>query len=146
VLPCLALYFVLRILGKIGALPPLVTPSEVSLSQLPWSFFFFCATLNRQQKNINHRSNDFVARSLWSNKAKLFSFTLETARKALMLALMSDELFVTDLQSSLANAQENISAKIGLVLSFSLILVWGARVPVVSVESSPCFLHFLTRF
>lgn len=27
--------------------------------------------------------------------------------------------------------QENISAKIGLILSFSLILIWGARLPVV---------------
>ncbi|KAG6846681.1 hypothetical protein H0H93_012452, partial [Arthromyces matolae] len=29
--------------------------------------------------------------------------------------------------------QDNISAKIGLILSFSLILVWGARVPVVRI-------------
>ena len=28
--------------------------------------------------------------------------------------------------------QENISNKIGLILSFSLILIWGARMPVVS--------------
>ncbi|KIY63421.1 DAHP synthetase [Cylindrobasidium torrendii FP15055 ss-10] len=32
-----------------------------------------------------------------------------------------------------ACTQENISAKIGLILSFSLILIWGARVPVVRV-------------
>lgn len=30
--------------------------------------------------------------------------------------------------------QENISAKIGLILSFSLIVVWGARKPVVSLS------------
>ena len=28
--------------------------------------------------------------------------------------------------------QENISNKIGLILSFSLIVIWGARMPVVS--------------
>lgn len=33
--------------------------------------------------------------------------------------------------------QENISAKIGLILSFSLILIWGARLPV--VRSPSCF-------
>ena len=32
------------------------------------------------------------------------------------------------------NLQENISAKLGLILSFSLILIWGARVPVVRVK------------
>ena len=29
--------------------------------------------------------------------------------------------------------KENISAKIGLILSFSLILIWGARLPVVRI-------------
>ncbi|GLB39483.1 putative class-II DAHP synthase family protein [Lyophyllum shimeji] len=32
-----------------------------------------------------------------------------------------------------ACTQENISAKIGLILSFSLILIWGARLPVVRI-------------
>ena len=31
-----------------------------------------------------------------------------------------------------SGAQENISNKIGLILSFSLIVIWGARMPVVS--------------
>jgi len=29
--------------------------------------------------------------------------------------------------------QENIRAKIGLILTFSLILIWGARLPVVRI-------------
>ena len=29
--------------------------------------------------------------------------------------------------------QENIANKIGLILSFSLILIWGARIPVVRI-------------
>jgi len=29
--------------------------------------------------------------------------------------------------------QENIANKIGLILSFSLILIWGARLPVVRI-------------
>jgi 3-deoxy-7-phosphoheptulonate synthase len=29
--------------------------------------------------------------------------------------------------------QENITAKIGLILSFSLILIWGARLPIVRI-------------
>lgn len=32
---------------------------------------------------------------------------------------------------SLQSYQDNISAKIGLILSFSLVLIWGARLPVV---------------
>lgn len=34
-------------------------------------------------------------------------------------------------------AQENISNKIGLILSVSLILIWGARLPVVCILESP---------
>jgi hypothetical protein len=30
--------------------------------------------------------------------------------------------------------QENIAAKVGLILSFSLILIWGARLPVVRLN------------
>src|SRR5438105_125326 len=30
-------------------------------------------------------------------------------------------------------SQENISSKIGLILSFSLVLIWGARLPVVHI-------------
>lgn len=30
-------------------------------------------------------------------------------------------------------SQENITAKIGLILSFSLILIWGGRLPVVRI-------------
>lgn len=29
--------------------------------------------------------------------------------------------------------QQNITAKIGLILSFSLVLIWGARLPVVRI-------------
>ena len=30
-------------------------------------------------------------------------------------------------------SQENISSKIGLILSFSLVLIWGARLPVIRI-------------
>ena len=40
--------------------------------------------------------------------------------------------------------KENISSKIGLILSFSLILIWGARLPV--VRFSLRLYPFLFRF
>ena len=36
-------------------------------------------------------------------------------------------------------SQENISNKIGLILSFSLILIWGARLPIVRLRRSEVY-------
>ncbi len=59
-----------------------------------------------------------------------------TVRRALTLARRYTLMF-TVLRMLYSNAlQENISAKIGLILSFSLIVVWGARKPVVSYTYS----------
>ncbi len=35
--------------------------------------------------------------------------------------------------ANVLNPKENIQAKIGLILSFSLILIWGARLPIVRI-------------
>ncbi|KAH9969937.1 DAHP synthetase [Russula compacta] len=78
-----------RVLGKIKALPPLVTPSEIERLRHQLSFV---------QKNE--------------------AFLLHAGDCA---------------ESFEACTQENISAKVGLILSFSLILIWGARLPVVRV-------------
>jgi 3-deoxy-7-phosphoheptulonate synthase len=41
--------------------------------------------------------------------------------------------FFWSLVPTYRHIQENIANKIGLILSFSLILIWGARVPVVRI-------------
>lgn len=50
---------------------------------------------------------------------------------------MHAPMYTSSLLSSLlptnCHIEENISNKIGLILSFSLILIWGARVPVVRI-------------
>ena len=48
----------------------------------------------------------------------------------LVLMCVSNALFLKIVSLNVP-LQENISAKIGLILSFSLILVWGQRMPVV---------------
>ncbi|KAH9976452.1 DAHP synthetase [Lactifluus volemus] len=78
-----------RVLSKIKALPPLVTPSEV--------------------ERLRHQL------SLVQNNE---AFLLHAGDCA---------------ESFEACTQENISAKVGLILSFSLILIWGARLPVVRI-------------
>ncbi|KAG6825029.1 hypothetical protein H0H93_001251, partial [Arthromyces matolae] len=50
-----------------------------------------------------------------------------------MLARMYNVFISWTSSHGLYAMQDNISAKIGLILSFSLILVWGARVPVVRI-------------
>lgn len=49
-----------------------------------------------------------------------------------MHAPMYASLFSSSVPSN-CHIQENITNKIGLILSFSLILIWGARVPVVRI-------------
>ncbi|KAI9431448.1 DAHP synthetase [Lactarius psammicola] len=67
-----------KVLNKVKALPPLVTPSEIERL--------------RHQLSLVQKNEAFAACT-----------------------------------------QENISAKVGLILSFSLILTWGARLPVVRI-------------
>ncbi|KAG1858821.1 DAHP synthetase [Suillus subluteus] len=78
-----------RVLTKINALPPLVTPAEIERlrSQL--------AAVQRNEAFLLHAGDC----------AESFD----------------------------ACTQQNISAKIGLILSFSLILIWGGRLPVVRI-------------
>ena len=45
---------------------------------------------------------------------------------------MSGEIALC-LSPETGHPQENVTAKIGLILSFSLILIWGARKPVVRI-------------
>ncbi|KAF8472403.1 DAHP synthetase [Russula ochroleuca] len=78
-----------KVLGKIRALPPLVTPSEIERL--------------RYQLTLVQRNEAFLLHA--GDCAESFE----------------------------ACTQENISAKVGLILSFSLILIWGARLPVVRV-------------
>ncbi|KAH9957686.1 DAHP synthetase [Russula dissimulans] len=78
-----------KVLGKIRALPPLVTPSEIERL--------------RHQLTLVQKNEAFLLHA--GDCAESFE----------------------------ACTQENISAKVGLILSFSLILIWGARLPVVRV-------------
>jgi hypothetical protein len=70
---------------------------------------------------------------------KPFFCTPVIVRRALKLVLrfvplvLIPHIVSPDLASHVIAAQENISAKVGLILSFSLILIWGARLPVVSL-------------
>jgi len=58
---------------------------------------------------------------------------LETVQRASMHAPMYTSSFFRHMSSTYRHIQENIANKIGLILSFSLILIWGARVPVVRI-------------
>jgi membrane protein CcdC involved in cytochrome C biogenesis len=67
---------------------------------------------------------------------------LAIALKALTLAPTSDTTArMLQIAPLIHIPQENISAKIGLILSFSLILIWGARLPVVC-NTIALFLFF----
>ncbi|KAI0288711.1 DAHP synthetase [Russula brevipes] len=78
-----------KVLRKISALPPLVTPSEIERL--------------RHQLSLVQKNEAFLLHA--GDCAESFE----------------------------ACTQENISAKVGLILSFSLILIWGARLPVTRV-------------
>ncbi|KIM36919.1 hypothetical protein M413DRAFT_77655 [Hebeloma cylindrosporum] len=78
-----------KVLSKLEALPPLVTPSEIERLR---------HQLGRVQRNE--------------------AFLLHAGDCA---------------ESFEACTGENISSKIGLILSFSLVLIWGARLPVVRI-------------
>lgn len=56
----------------------------------------------------------------------------EIVQRALMHAHMWVSFF-SSLVPTHHHIQENIANKIGLILSFSLILIWGARLPVVRI-------------
>ncbi|RDB26513.1 Phospho-2-dehydro-3-deoxyheptonate aldolase [Hypsizygus marmoreus] len=78
-----------KVLSKLDALPPLVSPSEIERL--------------RYQLSLVQRNEAFLLHA--GDCAESFD----------------------------ACTHENISHKIGLILSFSLILVWGARLPVVRI-------------
>ncbi|KAH9167104.1 DAHP synthetase [Lactarius sanguifluus] len=78
-----------KVLNKVEALPPLVTPSEIERL--------------RHQLSLVQKNEAFLLHA--GDCAESFA----------------------------ACTQENISAKVGLILSFSLILTWGARLPVVRI-------------
>ena len=60
-----------------------------------------------------------------------------------MLVAWISSIFITDI---LWDSQENICNKIGLILSFSLILIWGARLPVVSISYRTTLLYLILMF
>ncbi|KAG6908612.1 hypothetical protein DXG01_004015 [Tephrocybe rancida] len=64
----------------------------------------------------------------WQNATKHSSYMREIAPRASTRVRMEGLVY-----SLLCWRKDNISAKIGLILSFSLILVWGARLPVVRI-------------
>ncbi|KAG2130753.1 DAHP synthetase [Suillus clintonianus] len=78
-----------RVLTKIHALPPLVTPAEIERLR------FQLGAVQRNEAFLLHAGDC----------AEIFD----------------------------ACTQQNISSKIGLILSFSLILIWGGRLPVVRI-------------
>ena len=96
----------LRVLSKLRTLPPLVTPHEVERlrSQL--------AQVQSGQAFILHAGD--CAESFDACTHVHFFLFLSLVRTN-------------------CHIQENIANKIGLILSFSLILIWGARVPVVRI-------------
>jgi len=114
------------VLSKIEALPPLVTPSEVCI-------YFFCTDgcttliisvlkIERlhYQLSLVQRNEAFLLHA--GDCAESFNACTHVSLTSITFpACRSYRLH-----------QENISAKIGLILSFSLILVWGARLPIVS--------------
>ena len=80
------------------------------------------------------RSNVYAISSASFNATRPFCFMLVTVLRAstLVPTYVSSNSYVTHEHLSFFECeQENISSKIGLILSFSLILIWGARLPVV---------------
>ena len=112
-------------LAKIRTLPPLVSPSEVC--RMLWIILF------------PDESNLFVRRLRGSglnllkcNAIGLSSCTPAIVQRALMLAHTCVHGPDSRVAATHVILQENISNKIGLILSFPLIVIWGARMPVVS--------------
>ncbi|OJA13681.1 hypothetical protein AZE42_05523 [Rhizopogon vesiculosus] len=94
-----------RVLSKINTLPPLVTPAEVGASR---------AFASPRSCFLQIERLRFQLAAVQRNEA----FLLHAGDCA---------------ESFDACTQQNISAKIGLILSFSLILIWGGRLPVVRI-------------
>ena len=94
-----------RILSKIRELPPLVTPHEVERLRCQ------LAQVQTGQAFLLHAGDCAESFDACTHVRLFFFVTCPTHR----------------------HIQENIANKIGLILSFSLILIWGARVPVVRV-------------
>ncbi|KAJ3486032.1 hypothetical protein NLI96_g4522 [Meripilus lineatus] len=90
-----------RVLEKIHALPPLVTPSEIERL--------------RHQLSLVQKNEAFLLHA--GDCAESFE----------------------------ACTHDNISAKIGLILSFSLILIWGARLPIVGLLDGTSFQAPVSR-
>ena len=82
------------------------------------------------------RSNVYAISSASFNATRPFCFMLVTVQRASTLVPTYVLSNVTHLPSLQRPSQENISSKIGLILSFSLILIWGARLPVVCGSSA----------
>lgn len=106
-----------NVLAKLATLPPLVTPSEVRDSTNPISLLITLFA------SFPHCILDSLVQ-------------IERLRHQLSLVQQNQAflLHAGDCAESFdACTNENISAKIGLILSFSLILIWGARLPVVRI-------------
>ena len=115
----------------------MVTPSEVCIKKATW----ISAQID---VFLSSRSNVCAISSASFNATRPFCFMLVTVLRAStpVLTYVVSIYYVTILFNSLFRyEQENISSKIGLILSFSLILIWGARLPVVCGSSAFAF-HF----
>ena len=119
----------------------MVTPSEVCIKKATW----ISAQID---VFLSSRSNVCAISSASFNATRPFCFMLVTVLRAStpVLTYVLPIYYVTILFNSLFRyEQENISSKIGLILSFSLILIWGARLPVVCGSSAFAF-HFQFKY
>jgi hypothetical protein len=163
-----------RVLSKLRTLPPLVTPSEVSTFQVsirtlhesPFSrsleFFESCRppfitlfTSLSAHLDWTPTLPTFpcsTKRSLFAPRRRLcwkFWCLYPCKVHLLMFYIPANLCSILHLRNVVLYSwiyKENISSKIGLILSFSLILIWGARLPVVSpllCQSHFFFLHLL---
>ncbi len=96
-------------LATVATLPPLVAPSEVLFFNLTEDFFFSFSNLFFQIERLRF-------------------YLAQVQRNEAFLIHAGDCAEAFD-----ACIHQNISAKIGLILSFSLVLIWGARLPVVRI-------------
>ena len=113
-------------LTKIRTLPPLVSASEVGCELcLHKRHGITEQAIFQQIERLRHQLTQ-----VQKNKA----FLLHAGDCAESFDACTHVRFLVSLRPSMPHItlQENISNKIGLILSFSLILIWGARMPVVS--------------
>lgn len=130
-----------RVLSKLSTLPPMVTPSEVSLFALERKLHgsphrlmpsFIQDRTSTPSARPRSTQRGFFASRWWLcwRLRRLYPRTFSSNSYVTYSHLIGTLLFNSRF-GIFGWEQENISSKIGLILSFSLILLWGARLPVV---------------